>query len=59
MPAASNDPPPVPEIRRIGVIGAGQMGAGIAEVTALAGYDVRLLDIDQSKVDDAIERIRT
>jgi 3-hydroxybutyryl-CoA dehydrogenase len=59
MPAASNDPPPVPEIRRIGVIGAGQMGAGIAEVTALAGYDVRLLDIDQSKIDDALERIRT
>jgi 3-hydroxybutyryl-CoA dehydrogenase len=59
MPAASSDPPPVPEIRRIGVIGAGQMGAGIAEVTALAGYDVRLLDIDQSKIDDALERIRT
>jgi 3-hydroxybutyryl-CoA dehydrogenase len=59
MPAASDDPPPVPEIRRIGVIGAGQMGGGIAEVTALAGYDVCLLDIDQSKVDDAIERIRT
>jgi 3-hydroxybutyryl-CoA dehydrogenase len=59
MPAASNDPPPVPEIRRIGVIGAGQMGGGIAEVTALAGYDVRLLDIDQGKINDALERIRT
>jgi 3-hydroxybutyryl-CoA dehydrogenase len=59
MPAASDDPPPVPEIRRIGVIGAGQMGAGIAEVAALAGYDVRLLDIDQGKLDDALERIRT
>jgi 3-hydroxybutyryl-CoA dehydrogenase len=58
MPAASDDPPPVPEIRRIGIVGAGQMGGGIAEVTALAGYDVRLLDIDQSKIDDAIERIR-
>jgi 3-hydroxybutyryl-CoA dehydrogenase len=58
MPAASDDPLPVPEIRRIGVVGAGQMGGGIAEVTALAGYDVRLLDIDQSKIDDAIERIR-
>ena len=58
MPAASHDAPPVPEIRRIGVIGAGQMGAGIAEVTALAGYDVRLLDIEQGRVDDALERIR-
>jgi len=58
MPAESHDPPPVPEIRRIGVIGAGQMGGGIAEVAALAGYEVRLLDIDQGKVDDALERIR-
>ena len=59
VPAASDDPLPVPEIRRIGVVGAGQMGGGIAEVAALAGYDVRLLDVDQSKIDDAIERIRT
>ena len=58
MPATSDDPPPVPEIRRIGVIGAGQMGGGIAEVAALAGYEVRLLDIDQAKVDDAVDRIR-
>ena len=58
MPAGSHDPLPVPEIRRIGVIGAGQMGGGIAEVAALAGYEVRLLDIDQGKVDDALARIR-
>jgi len=30
----------------IGVVGAGQMGAGIAQVSAGAGYDVRLSDID-------------
>jgi 3-hydroxybutyryl-CoA dehydrogenase len=58
MPAGSQDPPPVPEIRRIGVIGAGQMGGGIAEVAALAAYEVRLLDIEQTKVDDALARIR-
>jgi 3-hydroxybutyryl-CoA dehydrogenase len=58
MPAASHDPPPVPEIRCIGVIGAGQMGGGIAEVASLAGYEVRLLDIEQGKVDDALARIR-
>ena len=52
------DLPPIPEIRRIGVIGAGQMGGGIAEVAALAGYEVRLLDIDQAKVDAAVDRIR-
>ena len=58
MPAASDELLPVPEIRRIGVIGAGQMGGGIAEVAALAGYEVRLLDIEQAKVDDALARIR-
>jgi 3-hydroxybutyryl-CoA dehydrogenase len=34
------------------------MGGGIAEVTALAGYEVRLLDIEQARVDDALARIR-
>ncbi|WP_242128394.1 3-hydroxybutyryl-CoA dehydrogenase [Sphingobium sp. Sx8-8] len=34
------------EIRTVGVIGAGQMGAGIAQVAAQAGYDVILSDID-------------
>ncbi|HEX5077621.1 MAG TPA: 3-hydroxybutyryl-CoA dehydrogenase [Geminicoccaceae bacterium] len=59
MPAESQDAPPVPQIRRIGVIGAGQMGGGIVEVTALAGYDVRLLDIDRGQLDSALERIRS
>jgi 3-hydroxybutyryl-CoA dehydrogenase len=34
-----------PQIRRIGIIGAGQMGRGIAHVCALAGLDVLLADI--------------
>lgn len=34
------------DIRTVGVIGAGQMGAGIAQVAAQAGYDVILSDID-------------
>ena len=36
----------MPPIRHIGVIGAGQMGRGIAHVCALAGYDVVLTDIN-------------
>ena len=40
-----SEPAPAPEIRRIGVIGAGQMGRGIAHVCALAGLDVLLTDI--------------
>jgi 3-hydroxybutyryl-CoA dehydrogenase len=36
----------IEDIRRIGVIGAGLMGHGIAQEFALAGYDVRLYDLD-------------
>ncbi len=41
-------------LRRIGVIGSGQMGGGIAHVCALAGYDVVVTDIN----DDALQRGR-
>jgi 3-hydroxybutyryl-CoA dehydrogenase len=40
-------------ISKIGVIGAGQMGNGIAHVCALAGYDIVLSDIDQKQLDKA------
>ncbi len=45
------------EIRTVGVIGAGQMGNGIAHVFALAGYDVRLNDVDEARIDAAMGRI--
>src|SRR6187551_1345206 len=35
----------------VGVIGAGQMGAGIAQVAAQAGYRVLLSDVDQARAD--------
>jgi 3-hydroxybutyryl-CoA dehydrogenase len=41
----------------VGVIGAGQMGRGIAQVCAVAGMDVLLNDIDPSRIDTAIEVI--
>jgi len=44
------------EIRSIGVIGAGAMGTGIAHVCALAGYDVKLFDIDRARAEASIER---
>lgn len=37
--------------RKVGVVGAGTMGNGIAQVFAMAGYDVTLNDIDQKFVD--------
>jgi 3-hydroxybutyryl-CoA dehydrogenase len=44
-------------IRKIGIIGSGQMGNGIAHVIALAGYEVVLNDLTKEKVDKAIETI--
>ena len=40
-------------IQRIGVIGAGQMGNGIAHVAALKGFDVKLFDVDAAQLDKA------
>ncbi|HXQ53637.1 MAG TPA: 3-hydroxybutyryl-CoA dehydrogenase [Stellaceae bacterium] len=45
------------EIKIIGVIGAGQMGSGIAHVAALAGYDVRLSDVDAGALERAVQSI--
>ncbi len=43
---------------KIAVIGAGEMGHGIAELAALHGHDVRLRDIKQEYLDRGLERIR-
>jgi len=45
------------EINKIMVVGAGQMGAGIAQVCAQSGYPVVLRDIDQKFVDKGIKVI--
>ncbi|MBC7164211.1 MAG: 3-hydroxybutyryl-CoA dehydrogenase [Roseovarius sp.] len=46
------------EIRTVGVVGAGQMGNGIAHVMALAGYDVLLNDISSEALERALATIR-
>jgi 3-hydroxybutyryl-CoA dehydrogenase len=45
------------EIRTIGIIGAGQMGSGIAHVAALAGFDVILNDVSDEKVQSGLATI--
>lgn len=45
------------KIRKIMVIGAGQMGAGIAQVCAQAGYDVLLYDLHEEKTKKALHSI--
>ena len=44
-------------IRKIGVIGAGQMGNGIAHVFALAGYDVYLNDVSRERTEAGLATI--
>ena len=44
-------------IKKVGVIGAGQMGSGIAHVCALAGYDVKLNDVDTDRIKAGIATI--
>src|SRR5450755_24338 len=39
------------EIKKVGVLGCGLMGSGIAQVCATAGFDVTVLDVDQKFLD--------
>jgi 3-hydroxybutyryl-CoA dehydrogenase len=45
------------EIKRVGVLGGGLMGHGIAQVTAHAGYEVVLREVDQAKLDKGVGKI--
>jgi 3-hydroxybutyryl-CoA dehydrogenase len=45
------------EIKKVGVLGAGLMGHGIAQVAAQAGYDVVLREVDQDKLDRGLGKI--
>lgn len=46
------------QIQSIGIVGAGQMGNGIAHVMSLAGYDVMLTDISEDALSKAMELMR-
>jgi 3-hydroxybutyryl-CoA dehydrogenase len=48
---------PLAGIERVGVVGAGTMGSGIAQVSALAGYDVVMRDVEQGFVEQGFESI--
>jgi 3-hydroxybutyryl-CoA dehydrogenase len=45
------------EIKKVGVVGCGLMGHGIAQVTAQAGYDVVVREIDQGALDRGLGKI--
>jgi len=46
------------DIQRVGVVGCGLMGSGIAEAAARAGLDVRVVDLDLASLERGRERIR-
>ena len=45
------------ELKKVGVVGAGQMGNGIAHVCALAGYDVAISDVSEESLQKATKTI--
>ena len=49
--------PAIPADRTIGIVGAGAMGAGIAQVAATAGHRVRLYDVRPGAVETAIANL--
>ncbi|MFQ5991203.1 MAG: 3-hydroxyacyl-CoA dehydrogenase family protein [Nitrospiraceae bacterium] len=48
----------IDEVKCIGIVGGGQMGAGIAQVLAMSGWKVLLVDVDQGPLEESIKRIR-
>jgi 3-hydroxybutyryl-CoA dehydrogenase len=55
-PKARSDSMPF-QIRKVGVIGAGQMGSGIAHICALAGFEVKLNDTSAERIKAGIATI--
>ncbi len=49
---------PSAAVSRVGVVGAGTMGAGIAQIAALGGYETRLHDPVPEALDTGVERLR-
>jgi len=48
----------LPQIHKITVLGSGIMGHGIAQISAMNGYDVVLRDIEEKFLDNAMSKIR-
>src|SRR6266849_8942024 len=44
-------------IHKVGIVGFGQMGSGIAQVCAMAGFDVLAREIDQKFIDNGMKRV--
>src|SRR5207244_13330580 len=47
------------EVKKVGVLGCGLMGSGIAQVAATAGFDVTVLEVEQKFLDRGFAAIET
>jgi len=47
----------IDSVQTVGVVGAGTMGSGIAQVAAVSGYDLVMVDVSESLVTQGFERI--
>ena len=45
------------EIKKVGVLGCGLMGSGIAQVSAMAGFDTTVLEVEQKLLDHGLAGI--
>ena len=44
-------------IKTVGIVGAGQMGCGIAHVSAIAGYKVHIYDLSEERIEAGLATI--
>jgi len=56
---SDTSPVSVEEVKRIAVVGAGTMGHGIAQIAALAGFEVALQDVDRGVLEEARKRVHS
>ena len=47
------------DIKKVGVLGCGLMGSGIAQVCATAGFEVTVLEVEQKYLDKGFAGIET
>ena len=47
------------EIKKVGIIGCGQMGGGIVQTCTQAGYDVKVTEINQTLLDKGLNNIKS
>ncbi len=47
------------KVSHIGVVGAGQMGNGIAQVFAAKSYQVTMMDVSEAQVEKGLKTIQT